>query len=194
METIVANLLLNGSPARRVSEGGRDWLVAPLAMIVDGVLHGSQGPGYYPPSETRRVVNKWDGMPITLAHPFDPKTGAGLSANDDGVLDRQGLGVVRRPVWNGKLRAEGWFDAEITKERASEVYNALLAGRPIELSTGLYTDNEKQRGTHNGKPYEWVARNHRPDHLAVLVGQKGACSVADGCGVHVTNADPQCPT
>jgi hypothetical protein len=30
-----------------------------------------------------------------------------------------------------------------------------------------------------------VARNYRPDHLAVLPDQRGACSLTDGCGVMV---------
>lgn len=63
--------------------------------------------------------------------------------------------------------------------------DALEAGRPMELSTGLFTQNEPAPAgaTFNGRPYDYVARNYRPDHLAVLPDQIGACSLADGCGV-----------
>lgn len=68
---------------------------------------------------------------------------------------------------------------------ASSVLDALHKGRPLELSTGLYTENKRMHSkqTYNGRSYDSVATNYRPDHLAILAGQKGACSRNDGCGV-----------
>lgn len=189
MDFLSAEPLLNGKPARRVVRNGRTWLVAPVAMIVDGVLHGSQGAGYYPPAETRRAAPLWDGVPITVNHPFDPTTGAPLSAKDAGVLERQGIGTVFNPDWNGKLGAEGWFDEELTKNKAPKLLTALEKGEAFELSTGLFLNRVPVKGSFNGAPYDWEARDHRPDHLAVLVDQTGACSRAMGCGVNM-NAEP----
>jgi hypothetical protein len=39
----------------------------------------------------------------------------------------------------------------------------------------------------NGVKYEGIARNLRPDHLAILPDDKGACSLEDGCGVNNTS-------
>ena len=53
----------------------------------------------------------------------------------------------------------------------------------MELSTGLFTDNELSEGEFEGKSYKYIARNYRPDHLALLPDKIGACSVADGAGL-----------
>jgi hypothetical protein len=34
-----------------------------------------------------------------------------------------------------------------------------------------------------GRQYVGIARNHRPDHLAILPDLKGSCSIADGAGL-----------
>lgn len=183
---------------RRETWNGREYIVAPLAMIPHGVMAGSKGPLYYPERESKRTINAWEGEPIVVYHPTDPKTGQNLSAKSPGVIERSGIGMVRKPWHDGKSRAEGWFDVEHTRNYDKKLNGAvkilprLERGEPIELSTGLYTDNKPKRGTFNGQSYDAEALNHRPDHLAVLPDQKGACSVNDGCGVGVTNAAASC--
>jgi hypothetical protein len=83
--------------------------------------------------------------------------------------------------------AEGWFDIEKTKKIDPRVFNALEKGNKLELSTGLDTDNIPAAigAAWNGRNYTHVARNYRPDHLAILPDQIGACSISDGCGVLV---------
>lgn len=167
---------------RRVTRNGRQYFVVPLSMIVPGVLVGSKGPLYYPPDECARNVGSWDGTPIVVYHPTDPLTGSNVSAKGGGT---KAIGFLANTKFDGKLRSTGWFDVKAVKAVDKRVYDALVAGTPMELSTGLYTDNEPAVGTHNGKAYEYIARNYRPDHLAVLPDQRGACSVEDGCGVLV---------
>ena len=60
------------------------------------------------------------------------------------------------------------------------------------MSTGLYVDRDETPGTcpKSGRPYDAVARNYRPDHLAILPDQRGACSNEDGCGI-VMNEVPK---
>lgn len=176
---------------RRERVNGREYLVAPLVLIVPGVLAGSRGSLLYPLEEVERTANKWEGMPLTIDHPYRPATGEPLSANSPGVLDRQGVGVVKRSrMSRGKLVADGWFDVERTRRIRPRVLRDLEAGRPVELSTGLYTRNDPARpgSTFNGRAYEYVARDYRPDHLAILSQDRGACSVADGCGANVANS------
>jgi hypothetical protein len=52
----------------------------------------------------------------------------------------------------------------------------------MELSTGLFVDLENEQGKWKDKEYCAIARNIRPDHLALLPDKKGACSVEDGAG------------
>lgn len=186
METLTSNLT---GKVRRAELHGRAYLVAPLSMIVPGVLHGSKGPLYYPPEEIARNVDAWNGMPIVVYHP--ERNGQPVSARSPEILETQAIGTVFKATYNGKLSAEGWFDEERTRSVDDRILESLLSGKPLELSTGLYTDNDvaAENAKHNGKAYSFVARNYRPDHLAVFADRKGACSIADGCGVMVNEAE-----
>jgi len=180
----ISRLTVNFSgKVRRATWNGKSYLVAPMVLINPGVLNGSKGPLLYPPDEIVKNYQQWNGVPIVVYHPH--RLGQPVSATEPGILDRQGVGVVRNATSNGKLRAEGWFDEIKTKKVNPGVYNRLINHQTIELSTGLFTDNEESSGTFNGRQYVAIARNYRADHLAVLPDQIGACSVKDGCGVLV---------
>lgn len=190
MELVTANV---SGKARRVTRGGREYFVADMTLIVPGVLKGSKGALYYPDDEVAKGDGIWNGQPLTVNHPTDPLTNEVLSANDQGVLDRQGIGFVEGDKWDDKAkrrRAQGWFDIEKTRKISPTIYNRLVKNDPIELSTGLFTENEELSapGNHNGTLYNSIARNYRPDHVAILPDQKGACSMSDGCGVLVNQA------
>lgn len=189
IQFLVANL--SQRKVRRETLGGRKYLVAPLTLIVPGVLNGSKGPLFYPPEEISKSTSAWNNVPIVVYHPKSDK--GHVSAKDPEVLDKQGIGMVLKANISGKngstgkLRAEGWFDEQRTRKVDPRVYSALMRGKPMEVSTGLYTDNEtaENGAEHRGRPYSYVARNYRPDHLAILPDQQGACSVKDGCGMNV---------
>lgn len=192
--------------ARRVTENGRDYLVVPMTSIVEGVLPGSKGRLFYPAEEISRNVAQWDGTDIVVYHPTDRATGRPLAVSDPSVADRVraefGTGFLRNSrvkTTNGpvRLQHDGWFDVELLKAHDARltatgkpaVMPRLLNHEPVELSTGLFTENTPvaNGAAHNGVPYDFVARNYRRDHLAVLPDQTGACSVRDGCGVLVDN-------
>lgn len=188
IETLTANL----GAVRREQVNGRDYLVAPLTMIVPGVLPGSKGPLYYPPEEVSRNPDGWNGMPIVVNHPV--VEGRNVSARSPRILERYGIGHVYAANIgpNGNLVGEGWFDVGATKRIEPRIYDDLIAKRPIELSTGLFTRNEPVRNgkcPRSGMPYDHVAKDYRPDHLAILPDTKGACSVRDGCGVLVNGRE-----
>lgn len=190
MEEVTVNL---AGKVQRRTWAGRDWYVAPLSMLVPGVLNGSRGPLLYPPEEVARNPEDWNGMPIVLYHPT--RNGQHISARDPEILEKQGLGWVFGAKANGKLVAQGYFDIEATRRIDPRVLEALEAGKPLELSTGLFTENipAENGANHNGRSYTHVARNYKPDHLAVLPdGLVGACSLKDGCGVLVNTRCP-CP-
>lgn len=195
MEVLFATLIANTTgKVRREVLDGRSYLVAPMTLIVSGVLPGSKGPLYYPPEEIRKSASQWNDVPITVYHPY--VNGMPSSAKGQGVLDRQGIGLLKNSSWDeaaNKLRAEGWVDEERAKTVDRRVYDKLVNGEPIELSTGLYTTNdEAPSGSHHqGRPYTHVARDYRSDHLAILPDQVGACSINDGCGVLVNAKQEQ---
>lgn len=162
-----------------------------MSLIVPGVLNGSKGALLYQQEHIAEHPQKWNLVPLTVRHPFDPLTNTPLSAKDRGVWKRQGIGFVDQASFNGKLQSYGYFDVERTKKRDPRIYNALVSGQKIELSTGLFTDNIPKQGTYNGRPYEYVAVNYRPDHVAILPDETGACSVRDGCGVNNKFTQPR---
>jgi hypothetical protein len=157
-----------------------------MTLINPGVLNGSKGPLLYPPEEVASRPQKWNGVPIVVYHPH--RLGQPVSAAEPGILDSQGVGEVRNASSNGKLQAEGWFDVQKMQKVNPALLQRLLKNEAIELSTGLYTDNEERSGTFNGRPYTAIARNYKPDHLAILPDQTGACSIKDGCGVLVNSS------
>lgn len=191
-ERVVFNLVPR---IRREVVHGKEYWVAPLRMIISGVLNGSQGPLLYPPDEVNRDADSWNDIPMVVYHPV--LNGRNVSGRSPAVLQKSKIGRIYNAVAaNGNLDAEGWFDVEATRRVDIRILDALQAGRPIGLSTGLYTTNVPAQRladgswpTHNGRPYHFVARNYRPDHLAILPDQKGACSLQDGCGVLVGNCD-----
>ena len=175
---------------RRETLNGKEYIVASGTLIVPGVLPGSQGSLYYPPEECAMNVDAWNHVPLTIYHPT--LHGQAVSASNPDVLEKQGVGFVAHTTFNGKLRAEHWFDVERTRRIDNRVLRMLEKGDKIELSTGLFTDNvpAHMNANYNGRSYDATATNYRPDHVAILPDQTGACSVRDGCGVnnhHVHN-------
>ena len=162
---------------------GRDHLVVPCVMIVGGVLNGA----FVPVEEMRASVEAWNGRPAPILH---PKQGDEyVSANDPKVIEQNVVGQVFAARVDGdKLKAELWIDIEKAKKLGHErVLADLQAGKPVEVSTGYFADDEPTDGEFNGVAYSTIHRNLRPDHLALLPGEIGACSVADGCGAPRVN-------
>lgn len=160
-------------------------MVAPLTLIVPGVLNGSQGSLFYSAAEIAKSTDSWNAMPLTLQHPQN-NDGQSVSGRTPAINEKQGIGTVyNAKIVDGSLVAEGWFDIEATRDIAPRVAEALEANQPIELSTGLFTDNVKapKGSDFQGTPFTARATNLRPDHLAILMDQTGACSLEDGCGV-----------
>jgi hypothetical protein len=192
MSRLIFNVVRVGR-SRRVVENGEEWFVAPITLIVPGVLNGSKGALFYPPDEVRSAPGIWNGTPLTIRHPTCPLTNAHLSAGDLDDADR--FGEIRNDRYDGKRRAEAWASVSKLKaamssgracaNEAKQVYLALKHSRPMEISTGLYTDNESAVGRWKGQHYDAIARNYQPDHVAILPNEVGACSLDDGCGLNV---------
>lgn len=186
IENVVANF---SGRVRREKVGTTDYLVAPLTMLVPGVLNGSHGPIFYPEAEIAKSAPHWDGVPLTDDHLPGKLNGRSVRVQHD-----YAIGFVQNPtVQNGRLQAEGWFDVERTRRINNDILAALYAGQRIELSTGLRLHEEPTDGIHNGRRYIAVTSDYMPDHLAILLNNRGACSINDGCGVGVTNCQKRQP-
>lgn len=188
MEKLIANISF-AKGVRTATLQGREYYVAPVSMIVEGVLSGSQGPVLYESSEIQKSVPAWNHKPITIGHP--ETNGTKVSGCTKEALESVGLGIILNARWKAqtkKLTAEAWFD----KSRLSVVPGgdrieaALISNTKLEVSTGLFVDRVPvTNGDYNGKAYDAKATNYAPDHLAILLDEPGACSIADGAGLLV---------
>jgi hypothetical protein len=152
-------------------------------MMVEGVHYGSHGPLLHTIDELGKFPEAWNGMPVTIDHP--EIEGHNVSANSPDIIDRAVGTIFNTRIDDNKLKAEAWIDEDKLRQMSSVILAQLNAGQLLEVSLGMFTEQEEVQGTWNGETYDAIARNHRPDHLALLPGGRGACSVEDGCGIRL---------
>lgn len=185
MKRVVLNFRATGYEITIVNHEGRDHWVVPVTMMVEGVHAGNHGPMLYTANELGSHVQAWNGIPVTINHPQN-EDGIGISANAPSVLY---VGRVFNARMDGnRLRAEVWADINKLKEQSPEAYEAIENQRPLDVSVGVFTDDEEVEGTFNNESYIAIVHNLRPDHLALLPGAEGACSWDDGCGIRANKS------
>jgi hypothetical protein len=163
---------------------GKQYIVVPVTMMVEGVHSGSHGPVLHLAEELGRYPESWDGMPVTIGH---PRVGAQyVSANSPDVLSDWAVGRIFNTYMDGTaLRAEAWCCIADLERVSEDTLDRINNGEIIEVSIGVFSDEEETSGTWNTENYIAIARNHRPNHLALLPDEIGACSIEDGCGIRV---------
>ena len=163
-------------------------MVVPVVMMVEGVHSGSRGPLLHLASELGKFTDAWNGIPIVIQHP--QINGHYVSANIPTVLDSRSVGrVFNTKIENKALKAEAWLEVDALARVSPIAQKYIREHKPLQVSVGVFSDEETKPGTHNGENYTAIARNHRPDHLALLPNEEGACNWADGCGIRVNKAD-----
>lgn len=163
-------------------------LIVPVVMIVEGVLNGSHGPLLHLADDFGKIPESWNGIPVVIQHP--EQDGKSISANSPAVIDSVMVGrIYNAKVDNNRLLAEAWLEEAKLNAISKETLTAVNNANTIEVSVGVYTEDEETAGEWNGIKYNAIARNHRPDHLALLPGGVGACSLTDGCGLGVNSSN-----
>ena len=186
LQTIITNLVKTAQIRNEKLEG-RDYLVVPMVMLVEGVLNGSNGPLFYPKEELAKVPQVWNHKPVVVYHPT--MNGKALSACDPEVIEAYKVGIIMNTSFDGKrLKSEAWLEPSRLEKIDNRVLEAVNNKQMMEVSTGLFTENETISGNFNGTAYDAIARNFRPDHLAILPDKIGACSIADGAGLLRVNS------
>lgn len=187
MEIILANL---AGKTRKETLNGRFYLVVPMTLMPpNAVMVGNKGGILYPADEQEKSVPDWDYKPIVDGHPVLNGEFVSVYAAP-GFLESSTVGFARNTSYPGKLRSEAWFDEQQTANRMPDIWNKIKKGEAVTLSTGLGADNEEAIANSRdrlGASYGAIARNFRPDHIAVL-RIKGACDIAQGCGFNVHSA------
>lgn len=171
--------------ARTEMRDGREWLVAPVVCLVPGVLNQE----LVLDDEISRYTPAWDDSPVTVYHPHDGRSH--VSARSIEMLDAYAVGRLYDSRFeDGRLKGDVWLDVarlSVFGESGEAIIRQIMDGTGCEVSTGYFRDVEDSSGVYKGKPYVTIARNIRPDHLALLPEAEGACNWDDGCGVPRTN-------
>lgn len=169
---------------RNASFEGVDHWVVPVIMMVEGVHNGSHGPIFYSAQELGAAEPSWNGIPITIHHPQD-EHGNYISANTPAGLS---VGRVFGAHMQGdQLRGEAWINPVNLMEQSPEALEYIKEHKALEVSVGVYSEDDETPGDYRGEQYVSTAHNLRPDHLALLPGSEGACSWDDGCGIRANN-------
>lgn len=193
MSKIRANLTANtlsSYVARHESLDSVNYLVAPVVLLVEGIHAGSAGPVFYPLNELQVFPGAWDGRPVTLHHP--EINGEPVGASSPEAMKLFNLGMLFNTRFDsalGGLRSEVWLNIDRARRLAPEVLTAMQNGESLEVSTGLWFESIGGPGIWGNEQFETTATRFRPDHLALLPGAVGACSVSDGCGLRANGKE-----
>lgn len=163
---------------------GEAYVIVPVVMMVEGVHSGSRGPLFHSAEVISRDVHLWNDIPVMVHHPQDEE-GRFISAAQASQKDKA-VGMLRNPRWeDGKLKANAWLNVQKLIAASPEAIAHIRSGRPLEVSIGVFSQEIEATGEWNGEVYSGITLSYHPDHLALLPGEQGACSWADGCGVRV---------
>ena len=164
---------VQAAPVRRITENSIDYAVMPCVVIAVDEMNGEIVPNV----EVKKSTDAWEGTAVTLGHP----TVMGIQVSVKDAPHFQ-IGTVRYPSYvDNQLRVELWIPVGQGHE-VDIIVNRMEQGEVFEVSSGYFAATERNESDVN------VQFDIEPDHVAILVNQVGACSVADGCGAPRTNS------
>ncbi len=175
--------LANVKAVRKEKRNGRDVVIVPSATLPDDVVMNGI---LYPADEIEKSYLSLNRKPAPLGHPTI--NGKFVSASDP-----EGINLGYIGAWNENVRREGgrvWLDKVIDVEVANRseggkaVLAAIEAGGPVHTSTGLLCTLDMANADADHKH---VARNMFFDHDAILLGEEGAATPAQGVGMLVNS-------
>lgn len=163
---------------------GRQHIVVPVIMIKEGVHHGSGGPILHRSEGLSQNIQSWNGIPVTIGHP--ESEGNNVSAQSPEILEQFSVGrIFNARFEDDSVRAEAWLDVQRMTAMSPLALEYIKEKRALDVSVGVFSNSDPTEGEWQGETYEAVALDYRPDHLALLPGERGACSWNDGCGIRV---------
>lgn len=175
---------VNNKAIRRERRNGRDVIIVPSATLPDGVVMNKVR---YPAAAIEKGFGSLEGKPAPLGHPNIE--GLFVSASDPRGMVRGFIGAwnenVRRE--NGRVLLDKVIDVEYANQLAGgrAVVEAIDKGEPIHTSTGLYCTLSELT---NDNEADFEAADLVFDHDAILLGEEGAATPAQGVGMLVNKA------
>jgi hypothetical protein len=175
---------INNASIRRERRDGRDYIIVPSATMPDGIVMNRVR---YPADEIAKAFGSLENTPAPLGHPTIE--GAFVSAKDPEGLARGWIGAWNRNVRreNGRVFVDKVIDVATANQLdgGKTVLAAIEKGEPIHSSTGLYA---MLTAVQNDDEADWEASDIVFDHDAILIGEEGAATPAQGVGLMVNAA------
>lgn len=179
----VRNAILKAG-IRRERRDGRDYIIVPSATMPDGIVMNRIR---YPANEIAKAFGSLENTPAPLGHPT--VEGAFVSAKHPEGLARGWVGAWNRNVRreNGRVFIDKVIDVATAQQLdgGKTVLNAIDKGEPIHSSTGLLAI---LTAVENDDTVDWEASDIVFDHDAILIGEDGAATPAQGVGLMVNAA------
>lgn len=174
---------------RHVIHNNREHIVVPSYTLPDEcVMNG----GLYSAEEIAKSFKGLEGTLAPVGHPT--LNGKPILAKEPEAINGFHVGAFNKNVsqeggaGGKRVYLEKWIDVEVAKqsEKGQQLLDAIEAGAPIHTSTGLVCRRELVA---NQAAYQWIARDMRFDHDAILFDEPGAATPDDGVGIMVNSAE-----
>jgi hypothetical protein len=151
---------------------GKEHLVAPCVAVREGVLeYPERGTREFLPfNSIRESAVHWEGMPFTVTHPR--YQGQNLNARRKDVQEATRIGWFFNAKAEGKkLNGEIWLEKEKANSHplGKRILSKMQDGEEVPVSTAYKPELEENPGVHNGKEYDLVQRDLKPNHIAGLI-------------------------
>lgn len=163
---------------------GTEYLVFPVIAANVGVMNGL----FYTEEFFNNTVKDWNGVPVTLQHPTANGKHVSVEKAKEFIVGFfNNVSYVKED-----LKGEVWLEKGLVEKNHPELIQ-ILNSEQVDVSTGLFIDTfDETGGRYNGKAFERKVNDGRPDHLALLPNEAGACSWKDGCGIRFNCAGDSC--
>lgn len=194
MSEIRVNLLtaVNAAAIRRETYQGEEHIVLPSYTLPPNVVMNG---GLYPAEEIDRAWPSIQGTFAPIGHPYIVNENGQkewISAFHPVAINKFHGGAwnhVAKKAEDGRVFIEKWVNVAYAErtEGGRRLLAAINKGDPIHTSTGVLL--ERQEAPAGVKGYQWVARNMRFDHDAILFDEPGAATPEQGVGLMVNTAD-----
>jgi hypothetical protein len=186
------NEKLTTNTARKEIENEKEYLVVPGVILQEQVMNDY----FVPEDEIVKSYKAWNGRPVVIYHPKKNEGSANVPPTERDVVE---IGRFYNAKWDQttkQVTGEYWIEvAEADKFiEGKDVLNAIHANKILETSTGYFAFEDMTGGTFKERPYRLVHRDLQPDHIAILPGKVGACSIKDGCGCNRNEVTEDCMT
>lgn len=175
---------------RTEEHNGRQHYVVPSYTLPDNVVMNG---GLYPADEIAKSYRSLEGTLAPYGHPI--VNGQLADANQVESINAFHIGAWNRNVKRvgNRVYLEKWIDVAVAEqtEHGKRVLEAIRANKQIHTSTGLLCNVEKLANSakdDNGVEYNWIARDMKFDHDAILLDEPGAATPAQGVGMLVNLA------